>query len=104
MIGWIYILECSDGSYYTGSTNNLEIRLELHKLGLGANHTRTRLPVTLVYWEKHDRIESAFEREKQIQKWRRSKKEALIRGEQALLPKLAVAYRDRRRLGIFFED
>jgi len=74
--GYMYILECSDGSYYTGSTTNLELRLQQHQSGEGANHTKKRLPVTLVYYEKYSRIDEAFYREKQVQGWSRKKKEA----------------------------
>ncbi|WP_194850799.1 GIY-YIG nuclease family protein [Nonlabens antarcticus] len=80
MKGWMYILLCSDESYYTGSTNNLEKRLIEHQSGLGANHTKQRLPVTLLYFEEFERIHLAFYREKQIQDWSRVKKEALIQG------------------------
>jgi len=104
MRGWMYILECCDGTYYTGSTNDLAVRIRQHQLGLGSNHTSKRLPVQLIYAEEYNRIDLAFEREKQVQGWRRSKKEALIDGEIELLPKLAVAYRDRRKLGIFLEE
>lgn len=100
MKGWMYILQCSDGSYYTGSTNNLVIRLEQHQKGEGANHTSNRLPVVLVYTEEYNRIEDAFKREKQVQGWSRQKKEALINGHSELLPKLAVAYRDRRKFDL----
>jgi putative endonuclease len=79
MKGYMYILECADGSYYTGSTNDLERRLLQHQAGLGANHTRKRLPVKLVYFEAFDRIDMAFYREKQVQRWSRKKKEALVR-------------------------
>ncbi|MCA9973383.1 MAG: GIY-YIG nuclease family protein [Anaerolineales bacterium] len=75
---YMYILECADGSYYTGSTNNLEKRLWEHQSGLGANYTRKRLPVKLVYSEAFDRVEEAFNREKQVQGWSRRKKQALI--------------------------
>jgi predicted GIY-YIG superfamily endonuclease len=81
MTGWMYILECSDGSYYTGSTNNLDLRMQQHSEGEGANHTKKRLPVRLVYFEEFWRIDEAFKREKQVQGWSRKKKEALIRGE-----------------------
>lgn len=91
----MYILECSDGSYYTGSTKDIEKRLQEHQDGLGANHTKKRLPVTLVYYEKYDRIDTAFYREKQVQGWNRAKKEALIRGEVESLPELSLAYRDK---------
>ena len=80
MKGWMYILECADGSYYTGSTNNLELRLAQHQNGEGANHTKKRLPVKLVYFEEYQRIDEAFNREKQVQGWGRKKKEALING------------------------
>ncbi len=89
MNGWVYILECADGSYYTGSTNNLELRLAQHQAGEGANHTKKRLPVKLVYCEEFQRIDDAFYREKQIQGWSREKKEALIKGMPENLKKLA---------------
>jgi predicted GIY-YIG superfamily endonuclease len=89
MKGWMYILECADGSYYTGSTNNLELRLKQHQQGEGANHTRKRLPVKLVYFEEFNRIDEAFRREKQIQGWVRKKKEALINGNRTNLHELS---------------
>ena len=52
MKGFMYILECCDGSYYTGSTNNLQLRLLQHQNGTGANHTKKRHPVKLVYYER----------------------------------------------------
>ncbi|MFN5334967.1 MAG: GIY-YIG nuclease family protein, partial [Bacteroidota bacterium] len=73
--GYMYILECADGSYYVGSTKNLESRIKLHQTGNGANHTKKRLPVALVYYEKFKRVSDAFYREKQVQGWRREKKE-----------------------------
>ncbi len=88
--GWMYILECADGSYYTGSTNNLELRLAQHQAGEGANHTKKHLPVKLVYFEEYERIDQAFDREKQVQGWSRKKKEALIDGMPQKLHNLAV--------------
>lgn len=85
----MYILECCDGSYYTGSTKYLELRLQQHQNGEGARYTAKRLPVTLLYYEEYYRIDHAFYREKQIQGWSRKKKEALMRGEVNLLPELA---------------
>lgn len=76
----MYILLCCDGSYYTGSTNNLELRLKQHQAGEGANHTKKHLPVELIYFEEFNRIDKAFYREKQVQGWTRKKKEALIAG------------------------
>lgn len=88
----MYILECSDGSYYTGSTNDLEFRLSQHQAGEGANHTRKRLPVKLVYYEEFRRVDEAFYREKQVQGWGRKKKEALIENRSEDLPLLSKNY------------
>lgn len=89
MKGYMYILVCADGSYYTGSTTNLDLRLQQHQSGEGANHTQKRLPVELVYYEEFDRIDEAFYREKQIQGWGRKKKEALINNKVHELPILS---------------
>jgi putative endonuclease len=89
MKGYMYILLCSNGHYYTGSTNDLERRLIEHQNGEGANFTRKHLPVELVYYEEFDRIDDAFYREKQVQGWSRKKKEALIKGETNTLHELS---------------
>ena len=70
-----------DGSYYTGSTWNLDKRLAEHERGEGANYTADRLPIELIYYEEYDRIDDAFYREKQIQGWTRKKKELLMQGK-----------------------
>lgn len=75
---FMYILKCNDGTYYTGSTWNLERRLEEHNQGIGANYTSKRLPVELVHLEEFERIEDAFLREKQIKNWSQKKKLSLI--------------------------
>ena len=77
---YVYILECGDGSFYTGSTWNLEERLEQHISGIGATYTREHLPVKLVFFEEFERIDEAYNREKQIQGWSHRKKKALIDG------------------------
>jgi predicted GIY-YIG superfamily endonuclease len=87
--GWMYMLECSDGTFYTGSTNNLTLRLHQHQVGEGANYTKKRLPVKLVYSEEFERIDDAFYREKQVQGWNRKKKEALMKGDTELLKELS---------------
>ena len=92
--GYMYILECADGSYYTGSTKNLDRRLAQHQAGEGANHTKKHLPVKLVYYEEFQRIDEAFYREKQVQGWSRKKKEALINGTPEKLHKLAECRND----------
>lgn len=89
MSGWVYILLCSDNSYYTGSTNNLEIRLAQHQNGEGAKYTNKRLPVKLVFCEEYERVDDAFYTEKQIQGWSRKKKQALIEANYEKLPELA---------------
>lgn len=85
----MYILQCSNGAYYTGSTTDLELRLEQHQAGEGANFTKEHLPVSLVYYEEFQRIDDAYYREKQVQGWSRAKKEALIKGETNLLNELS---------------
>ena len=85
----MYILKCANGNYYTGSTIDLQRRLKQHQMGEGANFTKKHLPVELVYFEKFQRIDEAFYREKQVQGWSRKKKEALISGEYERLPELS---------------
>jgi putative endonuclease len=92
MKGFMYILLCANGQYYTGSTRNLEERLAQHQNGEGANFTRKNLPVSLVYYEEFSRIDHAFYREKQVQGWSRKKKEALINGQFSSLPHLSRNY------------
>jgi putative endonuclease len=89
MIGYMYILECVDGSYYTGSTKDLGRRFLQHQCGEGARHTAKRLPVKLVYCERFAHVAAAFDREKQVQGWTHRKKEALIAGDYAQLKRLA---------------
>jgi len=94
MKGYMYILECSNGNYYTGSTKDLDKRLLEHQSGRGANYTKKYLPVKLVYYEEYKRIDEAFYREKQVQGWCRQKKEALINGEYKKLHDLAECKND----------
>ena len=96
MQGFMYILECADGSYYVGSTNNLVNRMHQHMTGNGARHTQKRLPVKLTYFEKFNRIDKAFFREKQVQRWSRRKKEALIFREPELLRELSRCQNNTR--------
>ena len=86
---YMYILECADGSYYTGSTWDVEKRVWEHQQRLGANYTKQRLPVKLVYSEEYERIDDAFNREKQVQGWSRRKKKASIEERMEDLPRLA---------------
>ena len=87
---WVYILRCSDGSYYVGSTRGtLEKRVAEHQSGAFGGYTAARLPVTLVHSESFLRIEDAIAAERQIKGWSRAKKEALMSGRLDLLPGLS---------------
>jgi len=74
----VYMLECADGSLYTGMTNDLEQRLASHQEGKGAKYTRARLPVKLVYHEPANNRSAAARREYQIKKLSAAKKRALL--------------------------
>ncbi|MFH1874297.1 MAG: GIY-YIG nuclease family protein [Pseudomonadota bacterium] len=78
---YVYIVECQDGTYYTGCTWNVENRLEQHISGLGAKYTGKHGVKRLAYYEEHDDLEVARKREKQIKNWRQEKKKKLIKGE-----------------------
>ncbi|KJS85283.1 MAG: hypothetical protein JM58_08885 [Peptococcaceae bacterium BICA1-8] len=75
---FIYILECKDGTLYTGWTTNIEARLEKHNKGKGAKYTRTRLPVTLKYYEVFETKTEAMQREAIIKKMTRLEKYKII--------------------------
>ncbi len=77
----VYILECGDGTYYTGSAKDLNQRLNKHGSGRGARYTAGRLPVRLVYSEPFESMSEAQKREWAIKRMTRAGKEALIRGE-----------------------
>ena len=78
---YVYILRCTDGSYYVGHTDDLEKRLAAHQRGEIRGYTRSRRPVQLVFHEQFTSREDAFLRERQLKGWSRRKKEALIRGD-----------------------
>src|SRR6266446_721424 len=79
---FLYILRCSDGSYYIGVTRTaLEIRTAQHNAGTFGGYTATRRPVTLVFSQWFDRITDAIENERKLKKWSRAKKEAFVRGD-----------------------
>ncbi len=90
-MAWVYILECADGSYYTGSTLHLDTRVSQHNLGEGSAYTRPRRrrPVVLLWSVEFARVDDAFAFEKQVQGWSRAKKQALMKGEYDDLPLLA---------------
>jgi len=78
-MNYIYIIECKDGTLYTGWTINIENRLEKHNAGTGAKYTKGRFPVTLRYLEEFDSKEEAMKREWQIKKLKRDKKLQLLK-------------------------
>ncbi|MGB2869228.1 MAG: GIY-YIG nuclease family protein [Bacteroidota bacterium] len=85
----MYILKCVDGSYYTGSTTDIDRRLAEHQQGICEGYTASRRPVKLVWVEDFPDMDQAFDVERQIKGWTRAKKEALILGDRELLHKLA---------------
>jgi len=91
---YVYILQCCDGSYYTGVTNNVERRFHEHQEGLVPGcYTHERRPLQLVFAEEFTEAMNAIAREKQIKGWTRKKKEALIRGDFDGLVELAKKFR-----------
>ena len=87
---YVYIVLCSDGSYYTGVTNDLKRRIYEHNHKNDFfSYTNNRKPVTLLYYEVYVSSMEAIRREKQIKGWRRAKKEALIRGDIETLKSLS---------------
>ena len=77
-MNYAYILRCSDGTLYSGWTNNLEKRLAAHNSGKGAKYTKTRLPVELVYFEEFESKSQAMSREAQFKQLNREQKLKLI--------------------------
>lgn len=86
---FVYILQCADGSYYVGHTQNVEQRVEAHNAGRAAEHTSIRRPVTLVYSEEVKSEPAAVQRERQLKGWSRAKKAALIAGDMDTLKALS---------------
>lgn len=78
---WVYMVQCKDGSYYIGHTEDIELRLAQHNNGYFKGYTSSRLPIKLVWSDEFPTREEALDREKQIKGWSRAKKEALIRGD-----------------------
>ncbi|MCP1102370.1 putative endonuclease [Aequitasia blattaphilus] len=79
-MNYIYVLECKDGSYYTGWTTDVQKRLKAHQEGSGAKYTRGRGPLKLVYQESFETKEEAMKREYEIKQMSRRDKEKLING------------------------
>ncbi|QWT84919.1 GIY-YIG nuclease family protein [Chryseobacterium sp. PCH239] len=89
-IYYVYIVKCSDNSYYTGFTNDLERRINEHNDGLNSeSYTYTRKPVELVFNHEFNDVNQAIRFEKQVKGWSRKKKEAIINDNWDLLPLLS---------------
>jgi predicted GIY-YIG superfamily endonuclease len=86
---YVYILKCSDGSYYIGHTDDLPRRIDAHTSGKCPGYTSTRLPVQLVYSATAESREAALIFERKIKRWSRQKKEALIAGNWGMVSELA---------------
>jgi predicted GIY-YIG superfamily endonuclease len=95
---YVYILKCSDDSYYAGMTENLELRLAQHQSGFDSNsYTFSRRPVELVWSQAFSTHDEAFQREHQIKGWSRAKKEALICGDWDGIHEIVKTERKERR-------
>jgi putative endonuclease len=89
-IFFVYILECSDNSYYIGVTSNIDGRLVDHQNGFDVNcYTYSRRPVKLVHSEEYKYVDQAIQREKQLKRWTRAKKQALIDKDYEKLEQLS---------------
>ena len=84
-MNYTYMLKCSDGTLYTGWTNDLEKRVEAHNSGKGAKYTKARRPVELAYYEEFETKEQAMKREYAIKQLRRKEKQKLIAGKKVKL-------------------
>ena len=87
--GWVYIIQCKDKSFYTGSTSNLQTRIYQHENNLVSCYTRNKQPLSLVFQQEFESIEDAIKAERQIKGWTRKKKIALIGGDFDLLHELS---------------
>ncbi|WP_417622750.1 GIY-YIG nuclease family protein [Parasphingorhabdus sp.] len=96
MAFYVYILKCSDSSFYTGHTDNLEQRFAQHQSGFFTGYTYKRRPVELVWSEYFSTRYEALEAEKRIKGWTRAKKQALIDGDWELLSELSRNRAHRR--------
>ncbi len=77
---YFYIVRCNDNSLYSGTAIDVENRVREHNRGTGAKYTRSRMPVNLVFIEKHNNLSEAIRRESQVKSWPKAKKEQLIQG------------------------
>ena len=89
---YVYVLRCSDGSYYVGHTDDVEQRIAAHETGAFSGYTARRRPVELVFVQDFASRDEAFQCERQVKGWSRKKKEALIRGDWEALKTLSKTH------------
>ena len=93
---FVYIVECSDGLYYVGSTDNVEVRVAKHNSGEYCGFTSRRRPVKLVFAQEFKSAMDAVSAERQLKGWSRAKKLALIEGQYDLLVELSKCTAKKR--------
>jgi putative endonuclease len=94
---FVYIVECADGTYYTGFTPDLERRIQLHNSGKGAKYTRDRRPVKLIWHKEFKYFKTAFFREKQVKALKRKEKESLVKNLPVRLSKRRSLWVKRKK-------
>ena len=98
-MAWVYILECSDGTFYVGSTSNLDARVAQHASGRGSRYTSRRTPVRLAWAEEFENVAEAYALEKRLQNWSHAKRLAVIEGRWSDLPALSRSKEGERGTG-----
>ncbi|HEY1076986.1 MAG TPA: GIY-YIG nuclease family protein [Fontimonas sp.] len=93
---WVYILRCADGTYYTGHTDNLDLRIVQHESGECDGYTLSRRPVVLMWSQEFVSREEALAAELQIKGWGRRKKEAMMRGDWGEVSRLAQSASEKK--------
>ena len=96
---WTYILGCSDGSYYVGSTSNFEQRIGQHNAGTFDGYTSSRRPVKLLWSQEFTDIRDAIAAERKLKKWTRAKKEAVMHGDFEMLHELSRSTYSKNKEG-----
>ncbi len=91
----VYMLQCSDGSYYVGHTDDIGVRLSQHRLGKGCYYTKTRLPVELVWSQPFSTRNEALIAERKIKRWTRDKKEALVKNDWDTISEFGSRAKDK---------
>ncbi len=94
---YLYVLECADGSFYIGHTDDLDRRMEQHDLGLGCAYTARRRPVKLLHVERFETRYEALTMERKLKGWSRAKKKAYMAGDWNTVGRLAKGRHEHQR-------